>query len=47
MLGRELHSDADQEASDTIGPSRASPGVLLERHSSCRTKAQVAAPLWQ
>jgi hypothetical protein len=43
MLGRELHSDADQVASDTIGPSRAGPGVLLEHQSSRRTKAQVGS----
>jgi hypothetical protein len=41
MLGCELRPEADQEASDTIGQSRAGPAALLKRHSLRRTRALV------
>ncbi|SOE97183.1 hypothetical protein SAMN05414139_10261 [Burkholderia sp. D7] len=41
MLGCELRPEADQEASDAIGQSRAEPVALLKRHSSRRTRALV------
>ena len=41
MPGCELRPEADQEASDTSGQSRAGPAALLKRHSSRQTGASI------